>query len=80
MYNNQNQNVTFGNNYSAGSGANQIGSFVFYYGYSADNTNGSAIFWERTLQLSGTWKWMGATGVGGGSTSPFASAIAVRVS
>jgi hypothetical protein len=78
QYNNANQNITFGNNYSAGSGANQISAANFSFQYSASDTANATIFWERNVQLSGTWKWMGGTGAG--ALQPYANAIAVRVS
>ena len=58
--------ITSGSNYSAGIGASQI------YSHSISNTNDIAL-----NNLSGTWKFMGATATCGYSQSTYA--IAVRV-
>jgi hypothetical protein len=50
-----NFNMTFGSNYAAGSGGNQIQAGHYY----KDTCGG--VYSTATNALSGTWKWLGAT-------------------
>ena len=60
-----------GSNYSAGSAQQQIRSCV--YG------NNTQMIWNSSTNLSGTWKWMSATGSDAGG-SPSNVGLACRVS
>ena len=61
--------TTFGGNYAAGEGLNQIS--VFYNGSETVTIGGNPI--------SGTWKWLGRTTDGGGGGYNAGMAICVRV-
>ena len=56
-------NVTSGSNYSAGGGGNQIGTGAL------NHDDGGGLGLPYANNLSGTWKWMGASGsIGAGGS------------
>jgi hypothetical protein len=63
-----------GSNYSAGTGSGQIGSNGM--GFNPNDNSLNAV--SNTNNLSGTWKWLGTSTLGGGSWVMIA--LAVRVS
>jgi hypothetical protein len=70
-YNNNGTARTFGTNYAAGTGLNQLQAATYI------DPSGTSGLWVSN-SLSGTWKWLGAT-VANVATGLY-TAIAVRVS
>ncbi len=56
--NNSSNTLSAGSNYSAGSGAMQVRSAILLWNFGYNDVNFAN--WNSSVNLSGTWKWMGA--------------------